>query len=253
MRIEVDDGYSTEVTDQGTGPALVLVHGTPLDAQAWKALAPQLAERRRVVAYDLRGHGSAAASPLPTSYEKLAADLRRMLDRLEIERAHVLGHSFGGQVAQTFAASFPERLESLTVVCSRSAPFAPFAAAADQVEAGQLAAVAEAALARWFTAPALDRGDPGVRYARSRLADAPPEVFATALRMISGYDSSALLPAIEAPTCWIAAETDTVGAPEHMRRSAELCRDAEFRVVEGVGHMLPVEAPDLLASALPGG
>jgi 3-oxoadipate enol-lactonase len=81
-----DIGYETEVRIDGEGPAVVLVHGTPLELGAWEQLVPLLKQRGRIVRYDLRGHGTAAAEPLPRSYDDLALDLRRLLDSLRIER-----------------------------------------------------------------------------------------------------------------------------------------------------------------------
>lgn len=95
----MDSSYTATVDDVGEGPAVVLLHGTPLDAQSWDGLAPALAGRRRVVRYDLRGHGTARSCPVPSDYGAFAGDLALVLNGLEIERAHVLGHSFGGQVA----------------------------------------------------------------------------------------------------------------------------------------------------------
>lgn len=79
--------YATTIDRCGEGPSLVLVHGTPLDAHAWEGVVPPLADRRRVVTYDLRGHGSARATPVPDSYRVLAHDLAALLDMLGLERA----------------------------------------------------------------------------------------------------------------------------------------------------------------------
>lgn len=169
-RVPIDSTYRPSITDVGQGPPVVLVHGTPLDAKAWDGLVPRLAARHRVIAYDLRGHGSARSCPLPGTYAPLIDDLALLLDELGLERAHVAGHSFGGQVAASFAVAHPERVEALTVVCPRSTPFPPFAAAAEAIERDGIRSVAASALARWFTPEALARDAPAVRYARSCLS-----------------------------------------------------------------------------------
>jgi pimeloyl-ACP methyl ester carboxylesterase len=81
-----DIGYRTEVRIDGNGPAAVLVHGTPLDLRAWDGLVELLSSDLSLVRYDLRGHGAARSKPLPASYDRLADDLRRLLDACRIRR-----------------------------------------------------------------------------------------------------------------------------------------------------------------------
>jgi 3-oxoadipate enol-lactonase len=245
--IRIDERYATAVTDVGDGPAVVLVHGTPLDAHAWDGLVPGLAGRHRVIAYDLRGHGSARACGLPASYEPLVDDLARLLDALEVERAHVVGHSFGGQVATAFALSRPQRVAALTVVCARSAPYPPFAAAADIIERDGIQSIASGALERWFTPEALARDDPAVAYARSRLTPEAAPTLATAFRLIARFDATGRLGTLRAPARYVAAEHDLVATPEDLRRAAGLAPRGAFLLEPATSHMLPVEHPERLA------
>lgn len=245
--MRIDSSYTTTVRDEGQGPAVVLVHGTPLDARSWDGLGRRLAGRHRVVTYDLRGHGSARSSAVPSDYGRLASDLALLLDKLEIARAHVVGHSFGGQVVQEFSAAHPERVEALTVVCARSTPYPPFAAAAATIEREGIAAAADAALARWFTPASVARDEPAVRYARSCLTPAAAPALAAAFRLIAEFDIGDRLSALEAPARFIAAERDAVATPEELREAARRARNGEFVLEPGAGHMLPVESPERLA------
>ena len=226
---------------------MVLVHGTPLDAAAWSGLVPAVAAQHRVITYDLRGHGSERSVPLPDSYEALADDLAELLDGLAIERGHVVGHSFGGQVAQTFAARYPERLRALTVICSRSTPHPPFAAAADAIESNGIEAVADGALERWFTPAALASGAGAVEYARSRLTPDAAQTLAAAFRLIAAFDIGERLAGLGVPAGFVAAERDAVATPDEMRRAALIPPQASFVLEADVGHMLPVEQPERLA------
>lgn len=238
--------YEPAVEDHGDGPAVVLIHGTPLDRRAWDGLIPDLAERHRVVAYDLRGHGSARSVPLPASYAVLADDLTRLLDACSIECAHVVGHSFGGQVAQAFAAAHPDRLSALTVICSRATPYPPFAATADIIEQSGIEAVAEPALRRWFTPDAVAADGPAVRYARSCMAPEAARTLVTAFRLIAGFDAGDALAALPVRARYIAAARDIVGSPQEMRQAAAGARHGEFHLEPDAGHMLPLEAPQRL-------
>jgi len=227
----------------------VFVHGTPLDRRAWDPLTAALAGRR-CVTYDLRGHGSAATEDVPGSYDVLADDLALVLDGHAIERAHVVGHSFGGQVAATFAARRPTRLASVAIVCCRLEPYPPFAAAADAIDAGGMADIAEAAIARWFTPEAVERDDAGVRYARECLHSARPATLAAAFRLIAAFHGTPALAAAGVPVHIVAAERDVVAEPDGLRAAAAAIPGATFALVAGAGHMLPLEQPARLAAML---
>ena len=228
---------------------VVFVHGTPLDWRAWRGLVVEL-PGVRCITYDLRGHGAAADEDLPASYDVLADDLAGVLAGHGLDRAHVVGHSFGGQVAATFAARHATRAASVTVVCCRLEPYPPFREAADAIASGGMAAVAEAAIARWFTREAVARDEPGVRYARERLASVRPSVMAAALRLIAAFDGLPALAASGVPVRIVAAERDVVGEPAGLRAAASELH-AGFAIAEGVGHMLPLERPAQLARLLP--
>lgn len=95
--------------------ALILLHGFPETGDAFAPAVAALGKRYRLIVPDLRGAG---LSQRPASgYEKktLATDVRELMDHLEIDRAHVIGHDIGARVAFAFAAQYPERLLSLTV------------------------------------------------------------------------------------------------------------------------------------------
>jgi 3-oxoadipate enol-lactonase len=102
-RLRLSDHETVVATRGQHGPSVVLLHAVGLDWQMWEPIMERLAVGRRVVAYDLRGHGRAAGSPIPFPIEEVGADLIRVLDALELERAHVVGLSYGGGIAQTAA------------------------------------------------------------------------------------------------------------------------------------------------------
>jgi len=117
-RITTADGVALAVSDpRGEGAPVVFVHGFSNDRFVWDDLAPALPERFRPIGYDLRGHGDSGWS-LDCRYHLLdhARDLRLVLDSLGIERAALVGHSLGGNVATLFAAQSPERVRALALV-----------------------------------------------------------------------------------------------------------------------------------------
>ena len=98
----------------GSGPPLVFVHGGFVDNRMWDAQVAAFAQDYRVLRYDLRGHGLTGPSEKRRyTMELFAEDLRGLLDALRLERVALCGLSFGGMVAQAFAARYPERLSAL--------------------------------------------------------------------------------------------------------------------------------------------
>jgi pimeloyl-ACP methyl ester carboxylesterase len=254
-RMSSGAAYEPLIEEDGEGPPVVFVHGTPLDLHCWDALVPTLAQRLRVIRYDVRGHGTAANCAMPGSYEVLAGDLLTILDELQLGRAHVVGHSFGGQIAQAFALRAPERLISLTVVCARARPFPAFATMAAEIAANGVEALVEPTLARWFTAQALSPDAPAetaavIRYVRERLAGVDPVPYAAALKLIAGFDVLARLPAVDAPARFIAAGRDAISTPHELTLSAEAVQHGELSLFANAGHLLPLEHPLALAEML---
>jgi len=101
----------------GEGPDVVLVHGITGNLAVWHLhLVPVLAERHRVLTYDLRGHGHSDTPPAGYSPDHMADDLLELLDVLGIERPVVVGHSYGADVSLYFAALHPERVREVIAI-----------------------------------------------------------------------------------------------------------------------------------------
>lgn len=250
-----DIGYGTEVRIDGNGPPVVLVHGTPLDLRAWDGLVELLSADLSLVRYDLRGHGAARSTPLPASYDLLADDLQRLLDACRIDRPHLVGHSFGGQIVAHFARHHPDRLASLTTVCSRMTPYPSFAQAADRIESGDYDAVVSTMMGHWFPPAATTGVKPAIDYSTEAFQRAVPASLATALRLIAGFDGGRELAQVPSPIRFVAAEEDQVVTPPDLRAAAARLPTGSFSLLRGCNHMVPLEHPErvveLLRSTLP--
>ena len=173
----VDSGAvaAKEREARGDMTPLVVVHGLLGNADNWRSHVKQWARRRRVIAVDLRNHGRSPHAE-GMGYAAMAADLLALLDRLELPRVHLLGHSMGGKVAISLARLAPARVAALIV-----ADIAPVAyghdhdsvfAALRRVEAGRprnrreadalLAEHVDSAAVRLFLATNLERDAEGV-------------------------------------------------------------------------------------------
>jgi pimeloyl-ACP methyl ester carboxylesterase len=111
------NGIDIYFETQGNGPWIVLNHGWRGPSADWQPNALSLREQGRLLLYDVRGHGKTTAPEDIESYSmpQYAADLRALLDALEITQAHIVGVSQGGMIAVQFACDYPERTRSLVV------------------------------------------------------------------------------------------------------------------------------------------
>jgi len=112
------DGHRLRVARLGSGPPAVLLHGYPENLRIWCELAPRLADRFEVIAFDWPGMGYSDAWPGGAAPAHKAEQLRALLDHWGIERAGLIGMDMGGQPALSFAASHPGRTRFLVVMNS---------------------------------------------------------------------------------------------------------------------------------------
>lgn len=113
-------GVPLHYTDEGAGDAVILLHGFAVNADLnWRrsGILGELAEKYRVVAVDLRGHGLSGKPHLEEAYgTEMFEDVVRLMDHLEIETAHLVGYSLGGVAVLALAARHPARLRSASLL-----------------------------------------------------------------------------------------------------------------------------------------
>lgn len=111
------NGIELHYQQIGEGPPLVMIHGITGNLGIWHLeIVPALMSEYQLTTYDLRGHGYSEVPPRGYTTADHASDLRNLLDALGIERPHILGHSFGADIALHFAIMFPERVNRLVLV-----------------------------------------------------------------------------------------------------------------------------------------
>ena len=100
----------------GAGPTVVFMHGIGGNRSNWREQLAALAPEFRAVAWDARGYGDSDDYAGPLAFPDFAADLLRLLDHLDVERAHLVGLSMGGRIAMDFYEAHTSRVASL-VLC----------------------------------------------------------------------------------------------------------------------------------------
>lgn len=118
MPIAKTGDYEIFYVEEGEGFPLVLIHGLAGDHKAWAAQMPEWAKNHRVVAFDNRGAGQSTQVDEAITTEDMAKDTLALMDELGIEKAHILGRSMGGAIAQHMTLMAPERVETLMMCAS---------------------------------------------------------------------------------------------------------------------------------------
>lgn len=243
--------HDTLVSETGKGEPLVLLHAIGLDWRMWRDAILPLSKHRRVIAYDLRGHGYAAPAPKPLNVKRWTEDLLHLADHLKLEKFHLAGLSMGGVVALEFALEFPERLKSLNVVaCAFHGMKEKFLERAHDAEKHGVEPQIGATLARWFTPEWLAVNGWTVRYARERILRAMTENWAGAWKALAEPHIWERLGEIKVATRLIAAELDRSATVDSMRDMAKKIHKAKLQVIEGASHMVSLMRPTELAEAL---
>jgi len=239
----------------GEGPPLILVMGIGYDATLWTlAQVPALSQVFQVVIFDNRDAGRSSKATGPYTIADMADDLAGLMDALDISRAHVLGLSMGGMIAQEFALRHPGRLHRLVLSGCGAAParvaFDPirtwnWVKATDRT--GELFACQQFT---WLFSNAFLRNKEAVQQTIALLTSNPhpvgPEAYDRQAQAYLRHDALDRLADLKSPTLVIVGEQDLLTPPWVCREVADRIPGAEFEIIKGAGssHVVPIERPD---------
>jgi len=237
-------------------PVVLLSHALAASLEMWAPQVPALSPRYRVLRYDTRGHGESAVGQDDYDFALLAADVEALLDHLGVERCHFVGLSLGGMVGMALALDAPRRLRSLALCDTMSElPEGAQAMWAERIAGARargMAALVEATLGRWFTAPYLARNAARLEPVRAMIAATPVEGYAGCCQALLGLDFSARLGALRLPTLIVVGADDPstpVACSEDLRRRLPGSR---LEVLAAAAHLSNWEQPEAFNRALGG-
>ncbi|WP_433563229.1 3-carboxy-cis,cis-muconate cycloisomerase [Nocardia sp. CA-151230] len=237
----LDDG------DPG-GIPVVLINALGSTLEIWSDYVQPLQDSGfRVVRYDARGHGDSPVPAGPYGLADLGADLEALLNRLEIEAAHLVGVSLGGMTALWLARYRPERVRGLVACCTSARPgnAERWRERAAQAGAQGMRAIAEGSVERWFTPEWRAEYPETTRHMRDLTTDTPAHGYAACCAALADLDLSGELPHITAPTLVLSTVQDPAFPPEHGRLIADRIPGARLEILDGAAHLGPTERPDL--------
>ena len=245
----------------GAGEPLILIPGFASGAWSWFRQIDELSEDFQFITFDPRGIGKSKAADsdlLNLSMQTFVEDVLQILDDLKIEKANVLGASFGGFVAQEFAINFPERVNKLILACT-TAGGANHVRPSDEIlrsfAPDPTLPIGEKI--RRFIRPAFtdeynqEHADEVEKVCRLReqntVADA---VYLAQLQTAFTLDTEAKLGAIESATLVITGDKDSVVPSENSVNLANKIRGAKLEIIENGSHLFFIENADEFNSAV---
>jgi pimeloyl-ACP methyl ester carboxylesterase len=233
--------------ERGSGPSLLLIQGLGYARWSWDPVVPQLAERYRVLFFDNRGIGESDKPQGPYTARVMAGDALQVLDEAGIDRAHVLGASLGGMIAQELAVAAPARVDKLVLCCTTPGGEAtvPMPAVTVQLFAEAATLPPEVALRRFVeNALAADAPAELVQQLFDLRTANPLDPAGWQAQAAAGIGFAGVNGAIGAPTLLVTGTEDNVVDPRNSDVLAERIPGAEVERLEGAGHLFFWEQPD---------
>lgn len=235
--------------EQGTGPAIVFLHGVGGAAEAWRPQLESFGVDHRAIAWDMPGYGG--SDPLDkVTFPALAQALLRLFDHLEIERPHIVGHSLGGMIAQELLALYPDRAASLVLLATSPAFGSKDGDFQKKFVADRLAPLDAGKSMADFARPLIDAmtgtdaDQEGLDRAQACMSRVSPDTYRTMVKCLVSFDQRAKLGDINVPCLVVAGAEDRTAPAAMMERMAERIPDAEFVCLEKAGHLANMEQPD---------
>jgi aminoacrylate hydrolase len=240
----------------GEGPPLLLVPGLGGLGSYWQPNIPAFSAKYKVVIHDHRGTGQSSRSKIRYSVDQMTDDLVRLMDHLQIERAHLVGHSTGGAIGQTLAVTRPERLASLALYASWTKADAFFR----RVFEGRRALLTAAGAAAYVRATAVflypdwwinDNAALLEEREKITIPNFPAaEIVASRIDAIVAFDRTADLARIRTPTLVLCARDDFLTPPYFAEELARLVPGAELKLLDRGGHCASETMPEEFNAAV---
>lgn len=241
-------GISMAADVQGDGPAVLFIHGFPLDRTMWRHLMATLTGWRRI-APDLRGCGLTDVPADGYAMDEYAEDLVALMEVLEVETAVLCALSMGGYIAFELLRRHPEKVNGLVLANTRAEADTPEGKRSRDemitlVEQGGSEAVADRLIPKLFAPSSLTAMPQVVEHVRTMIANSPPAGLIGALRaMKQRADHTAFLKEINVPTLVVAGREDQLISNARSRALADAIAGAQFTLIPEAGHLTPMEQP----------
>jgi 3-oxoadipate enol-lactonase len=255
MRIKADDIYiNYELSGKKGAPVVVLSHSLSSSLLMWNPQMGALNPYFQVLRYDIRGHGGSDAPSGAYTLEQLAKDVIKLLDALDVDRAHFVGLSLGGMVGQSLALNDPRRLRSLAlcdtaaVVPAEAEPL--WQERIDQARTKGMEALSDQTMERWFTPSFLKQNSKMLALIQQQLLATPVSGFIGCAEAIRRLNYLERLSEIKVPTLIMVGAEDP-GTPVSVSVAMhERISNSKMVILPSARHLSNVEQAEAFNAAL---
>lgn len=235
--------------DQGDPKKLpiILIHGMTFDHNMWNPQIKVLKKNYRVIAYDMRGHGSSKVYDGQYTYRMFADDLKDLMDHLDIEQAVLCGLSMGGAVALRTYELYPERVIALVLSDTRSEADSNETKewrenSIDSIKKNGLKPFTDGFLADTFAGESFKTNPEGVEFIRSTVLGTDPlAVCGVLLAQAARTDMTHILQKIEVPTLIMIGENDKFTPISSSRTMKKNIPGSDLKIIGKAGHISNLE------------
>ena len=235
----------------GNGEPLLLIAGLASDSQSWAIVLPELAKKFKTIVFDNRGCGRTKCEAEQISIEGMAGDALALLDHLQIEKAHVLGHSMGGYVAQQLCLDYPETVNHLVLAATSAVTNKRNKSLLNNLvayrESGMDLKEWFRCLFFWIFTRHFFEDSKAVEVNLKLAVEYPwlqsGEGFKMQVKAINEFDNSGSLSKIRHETMIICGKEDILYNPYESIHVLSAIENSSVTIIENAAHAIPVENP----------
>ena len=237
-------------------PRLALIHSLALDRSFWDGLVDRLKAEAEILTYDARGHGQSPKTKGPYTAQLFARDLVELFDHIGWDRAAVAGASMGGNIAQAFAAEYPQRVTALGLIDTTAWYGADgaqkFHERAETARAKGLRSMIDFQLTRWFSDDFRAKNPDVLRRTFDTFVANDLDCYAASCQLLGAADTRAALGSFRMPVSIIVGEEDYATPVTMAKQLHDAIPQSTLTIITGARHLTPIEFPDRIASELRG-
>jgi pimeloyl-ACP methyl ester carboxylesterase len=244
------DGINLAFDDHGSGRPVILLHGYPFNRTLWDSQVAALKDTFRVITPDLRGFGESETSAEPVTMTRMAQDIARLMDALDIQRPTIGGLSMGGYVVLAFYKQFPERVGALVLADTRPHPDTEEgkqlrARQREQILRDGMAETAHSMLPKLLTPETISTRPDLVKRIQDMIMGTKPAGAAAALVAMAGReDQTELLAKITVPTLIVVGREDPITSVQDSQLMHERIAHSRLVILEDAAHVSNLEQVD---------
>jgi 3-oxoadipate enol-lactonase len=237
-------------------PRVALIHSLALDRSVWDGVVARLKDEAEILTFDCRGHGRSPRTPRPYTAQIFARDLAELLSHVGWGTTAVVGCSMGGNIAQAFAAEYPQRALALGLIDTTAwygaDAAAKFKERAEIARTKGLRGMIDFQLTRWFS--------DGFRANHAEVLKRMTDIFVAndvdcygaSCELLGAADTRAQLGSFKMPTAIVVGEEDYATPVAMARQLHEAIPQSTLNIIAGARHLTPIEFPDRIAAELRG-